>query len=157
VKAKALAIAEAALAKKAIDVVVLDVAKLTSVADYLVLCSGESGRQAHAIADHIDGELSRLGEAPATMEGGSSSQWVLLDFGDVVVHVFQSEVRAYYALEKLWGDAKRVPVGETELAPEVRPKLIKLRKSVKPVKSVKSVKSVKPAKVAPRVRKKKAS
>jgi ribosome-associated protein len=98
------------LDKKATDVLILHVAKLTSVADYLVLGSAESDRQTRAIADHVDGILSQAGSGPLSIEGKTSSQWVLMDFGDVVVHIFRQDARQYYGLERLWADAKRVPV-----------------------------------------------
>lgn len=107
-KAKALAIARASLEKKAHDVLILSVAKLTSVADYLVLCSGESERQVRAIADHIDSELASQRVPPLSIEGASNANWILMDFSDVVVHVFRTDIRNHYGLEKLWGDAKRV-------------------------------------------------
>jgi len=109
-KAKAVAIAQASVEKKATDVLVLNVSKLTSVTDYLVLCSGESERQVRAIADNIDRVLSSRRNPPLSIEGTASSQWVLMDFGDVIAHIFRSDVRAHYALEKLWGDAPRVRV-----------------------------------------------
>ena len=116
-KAKVRAIARASLEKKATDVTILHVAKLTSVADYLVICSGESERQVKAIADHIDTVLSSERLAPMNIEGTSTAQWVLMDFGDVVVHVFRSDIRDHYGLEKLWRDARRVPLqGETPAA-----------------------------------------
>lgn len=87
---------------------ILDVGKLTSVADYLVLCSGGSDRQVRAIADHIDGSLARQRIHPLSIEGISTSQWVLMDYGDVVVHIFRTDIRIHYALERLWGDAKQV-------------------------------------------------
>ena len=89
---------------------VLDVGKLTSIADYLMLCSGGSERQVRAIADHIDGALAAQRIHPLSIEGTSTSQWVLMDYGDVVVHIFRADVRAHYALERLWGDAKHVPL-----------------------------------------------
>lgn len=104
------------LDKKATDVVVLNVAKLTSVADYLVLGSAESERQTRAIADHVDGILSSSGSAPLSMEGTASSPWVLIDFGDVVVHIFRHDVREHYALERLWADAKRVRVPDEPIS-----------------------------------------
>ncbi|MEW6245144.1 MAG: ribosome silencing factor [Nitrospirota bacterium] len=100
--------ARASLDKKASDVLVLHVAKLTSVTDYLVLCSGESERQVKAIADNVDAVLSAQRSAPLSIEGTSASNWILMDFGDVVAHVFRKDVREHYALEKLWADAKRV-------------------------------------------------
>ena len=96
--------------KKGLDVVVLDVGKLTSVADYLILCSGESERQVRAIADHVHQTLAAKRTSPLSVEGTTTSQWVLLDFGDVVAHVFRADIRAHYGLEKLWADAKRVRV-----------------------------------------------
>jgi len=107
------------LDKKATDVLVLHVAKLTSVADYLVLGSADSDRQTRAIADHVDGILSRSGNRPISIEGTASSHWVLLDFGDVVAHIFKKDVRDHYALERLWADAKRVPIPDepAELPP----------------------------------------
>lgn len=104
------------LDKKATDVVVLNVAKLTSVADYLVLGSAESERQTRAIADHVGGILSSSGSAPLSMEGTASSPWVLIDFGDVVAHIFRHDVREHYALERLWADAKRVRVPDEPIS-----------------------------------------
>ena len=98
------------LDKKATDVLVLQVAPLTSVADYLVIGSADSDRQASAIADHIDGILSRSGSKPLSVEGRRSSQWVLMDFSDIIVHIFRHDVREHYALERLWADAKRIAI-----------------------------------------------
>lgn len=88
----------------------LHVEPLTSLADYFVLCSGESDRQVRAIADAIDGTLSKAGSPPLSMEGGSTSKWIVMDFGDVVVHIFSQTVRDHYGLDKLWADAKRVRI-----------------------------------------------
>ena len=107
------------LDKKALDVLVLHVAPLTSVADYLVIGSAESDRQTRAIADHIGGLLSRKGERPLSIEGTTSGQWVLMDFGDVVAHVFRQDARAHYALERLWRDAKAVPIPAEIPAPKM--------------------------------------
>lgn len=98
------------LDKKATDVLVLQVAPLTSVADYLVIGSADSDRQASAIADHVDGVLARSGSRVHSIEGARNSQWVLMDFGDVIAHIFRQDVRGHYALERLWADAKRIPV-----------------------------------------------
>ena len=121
-KVTALAIARALLDKKALDVQVLHVAPLTSVADYLVIGSAESDRQTRAIADYIDGMLSRTGERPLSIEGTTSGQWVLLDFGDVVAHIFRQDARAHYALERLWSDAKLVKIPDDTPAPTATPK-----------------------------------
>ncbi|MCI0426591.1 MAG: ribosome silencing factor [Nitrospiraceae bacterium] len=117
--------------KKATDALILQVAPLTSIADYLVIGSADSDRQASAIADHIDGILSRSGSKPLSVEGRRSSQWVLMDFGDVIVHIFRQDVREHYALERLWADAKRIAIpGEppaTETA--VTPRPVKQKKA----------------------------
>jgi ribosome-associated protein len=98
------------LDKKATDVLILHVAKLTSVADYLVLGSADSDRQTRAIADHVDAVLSQSGAGALSIEGKASSQWVLMDFGDVVVHIFRQDARHHYGLERLWADARRVAI-----------------------------------------------
>lgn len=110
------------LDKKALDVQVLHVAPLTSVADYLVIGSAESDRQTRAIADNVDGMLSRTGERPLSIEGMTSGQWVLLDFGDVVVHVFRQDARSHYAIERLWSDARPVKIPAHAPAPTAAPK-----------------------------------
>ena len=98
------------LDKKALDVQVLHVAPLTSIADYLVIGSAESDRQTRAIADSVVETLSRVGQRPLSLEGTISGQWVLIDFGDVVAHVFRQDTRSHYALERLWSDARLIPI-----------------------------------------------
>ncbi|THJ17725.1 MAG: ribosome silencing factor [Nitrospira sp. CG24B] len=98
------------LDKKALDVQVLHVAPLTSIADYLVIGSAESDRQTRAIADFVADVLARVGQRPLSLEGTTSGQWVLIDFGDVVAHVFRQDTRSHYALERLWSDAQQIPV-----------------------------------------------
>ena len=110
------------LDKKALDVQVLHVGPLTSVADYLVLGSAESDRQTRAIADYIDGILSRSGERPLGIEGTTSGQWVLLDFGDVVAHIFRQDARTHYALDRLWSDATQVEIPDDLPAQAAIPK-----------------------------------
>ena len=112
-KALALArrIAELAADKKALDVVVLDVRGKTSYADYFVIASGESERQVAAMADHVAEELKKEGERPIGTEGQQTGQWVLLDFGDVVAHLFYADIRTFYDLEGLWADAPRDGAG----------------------------------------------
>ena len=119
------------LDKKATDVLVLQIAPLTSVADYLVIGSADSDRQASAIADYIDGILSRADSKLLRVEGLRSSQWVLMDFGDVIVHIFRQDVRTHYALERLWADAKRVTIPDepTVAQPTVTPRLVKRKKA----------------------------
>lgn len=94
--------------KKATDIVVLDLRKVkNAVADFFVLCSGTSDRQLDAIADSIDAEVYKaLKENPWHVEGKNNKEWMLLDYIDVVAHVFRKDRRDFYALEKLWGDAE---------------------------------------------------
>lgn len=106
--------ADAALGRKAIDLVVLDISTISSVADYFVICSGRSDTQVQAIADAIEDRLRRSGHRPLAIEGREHGQWVLLDYGDFVVHVFYTPVREFYDLERLWSRATRVPLPETE-------------------------------------------
>jgi ribosome-associated protein len=99
--------AAAADAKRAEDIVILDLRGQTLVTDYFVICTGTSRVQLRAIVDAIVEALDAPG--PPLREGDEESQWVLLDYGDVVVHVFGPETRAFYRLERLWGDAPVVP------------------------------------------------
>ena len=109
---KALLCTRAALDKKALDLVVLDVSGLTSIADYLVFCTGRSDRQVQSIAQAIEEALGSEGERPISIEGMQRGQWVLLDCGDVIVHVFYQPVREFYDLERLWQHAPRVQLPE---------------------------------------------
>jgi ribosome-associated protein len=108
----ALAIAQAALDKKALDVEIIDVTGKVDYADYVVVMSATSDRQANAIAKNIDSELSRQGQRANSIEGLPQGAWVLMDYGDVVVHIFHQDTRGYYDLEALWYDAERVEVVE---------------------------------------------
>jgi ribosome-associated protein len=92
-------------------VAVLDMRGMTTEFDYFVLATGNSRRQLHAISEEIDRVLeSELGDKRMGIEGYNESRWILLDYGTVVVHMFDEETRAYYALEDLWGHAQRVPL-----------------------------------------------
>jgi len=102
--------ARIALDRKALDLVVLDVQALSSVTDFFLVCSGRSTTHVATIADAIRDELKAEGMRPLHVEGVAESGWVLLDFGDVLMHVFLEETRVYYALERLWGDAPSIPV-----------------------------------------------
>lgn len=98
----------AALGKKAMDLVVLDVRKLSSIADVFIICSGRSNRQVMAIAEHIQVDLKKHGITPLSVEGKKEGHWVLLDYGHVIIHVFYEPVRSFYDLEGLWIDADRI-------------------------------------------------
>jgi ribosome-associated protein len=107
--------AQAALQKKAVDLIVLDLGGLTIIADYFVICSGESTTQVNAIAEFIEQEFANKGVRLLGMEGLDYGHWVLLDYGDVIVHVFERETRDYYSLERLWMDAKPLEIDEDKV------------------------------------------
>jgi ribosome-associated protein len=109
---RALECTRAALERKAYDLVVLETTKLTSIADYFVICSGRSDTQVQAIAEAVRDHLHGLGVHALSTEGIERGQWALLDYGDVVVHVFQVPVRAFYDLDRLWARAPRVALPE---------------------------------------------
>ena len=99
---------KAILGKKALNVVALDVAEMTSYADVFIFCSGRSNRQVIAIAEHIKTDLKKHKIKPLSVEGTKDGHWVLLDYGHVIIHVFYEPVREFYDLEGLWVDAKRI-------------------------------------------------
>ena len=100
--------ARVAADNKARDVVVLDMRGITPLYDFFVLATGTSRRQIHTIAEEIDAALRAEGDKRLSIEGYEASRWIVQDYGDVVVHVFDAETRDYYALEDLWADAKKV-------------------------------------------------
>ncbi|MGH2835246.1 MAG: ribosome silencing factor [Solirubrobacteraceae bacterium] len=101
-----MAAAELASDAKAEGIVALDLRGLTSVADYFVICTGRSDRQVKAIHDRIHlGMKNAHGTLPTRVDGATQAQWVLMDYGDVIVHVFTPEMRDFYRLEQLWGEA----------------------------------------------------
>ena len=99
---------KAVLGRKAFNIVILDVRELTSVADAFILCSGSSNRQVSAIAEYIVTDLKKRNLRARHVEGKKEGHWVLLDYGDVVIHVFYEPVRSFYDLEGLWTDAARI-------------------------------------------------
>lgn len=109
-KKKSLASVHAALEKKAEDLVLLNMKGIVSYADYLLICSGRSDRQVQAIAQSIETALKKLGYQPLGIEGMNHGRWVLIDYGDVIVHVFQESIRRFYDIEELWADAPRVDI-----------------------------------------------
>jgi ribosome-associated protein len=117
----AMQIVAAAQDKKAEDIVVLQLKGVTSYTDYLVICSGTSDRQVVAIADGVELSLKKQGVRTFSSEGHAEGQWVLLDYGDVVLHVFYHHLRDFYDLEGLWSEAQRIPVPEPVAIPSTRP------------------------------------
>jgi ribosome-associated protein len=94
--------------KKAFDITVLDISGIASFATYFLICSGDSSRQIQAIADEVEVKLKSSGFSAGHIEGYRNAEWVLLDYYDLVVHIFSKRARAYYDLERLWRDAKRL-------------------------------------------------
>lgn len=111
-------ISELIFSKKGYDVKIIDLRKLATFADYFVICSADSDTQVKAIADEIDKKLRDEGIKCWHKEGFMALQWVLLDYVDVVVHVFKKDARAFYNLEKLWGDAPIIEVEDPLLKPQ---------------------------------------
>ena len=111
-QAKALIAARAALEKQAEDVVVMDLQGLSTVADFFVICTAGSGRQMTALKDHIETVLERHGSAVWHTEDSIARdpQWVLMDCGEIVIHLLDAQARDFYRLEQLWADAPRIPV-----------------------------------------------
>jgi len=99
---------KAADAKQAKDLRVLDLREISSFADFFVICTGSNSRQCQAIADEIQMRLKKLGEQAHSIEGYKNAEWVLMDYGDYLIHVFSEKARSYYDLERLWRDAKTV-------------------------------------------------
>ena len=112
-RATARKVAAFALEKKAVDILVMDVRKVTDVTRFFIVCTGQSSPQVKAIADHVLSSCRDAGLEVYHVEGYDSLRWVLIDLVDIVVHVFQPEVRKYYQLERLWGDAPAEQIDES--------------------------------------------
>jgi ribosome-associated protein len=120
---RVLAALHAAGEKKAIDPVVLDLREIASFTDYFVIFTGANERQVQAISDEVYDQLKKAGSPAARVEGYKTAEWILLDYGDFVVHVFEQKARRFYDLERLWRDSKRVALpaelsGESSLRRE---------------------------------------
>ncbi len=111
-------IAQTLYLKKAEDILILDIRELSGIADFFIICSGTSDRHVKAIADAVFDELAK----PWHKEGYENLRWILLDYVDVVVHVFQNETREFYGLERLWGDAEVIPVTSEKIGSLARRK-----------------------------------
>lgn len=100
--------------KKANDVRVIDIAGVSVIADYFVIASGSNTNQVQAMADSVREALGRAGHEPRQVEGYGSANWILMDYNDIIVHIFSDESRTFYDLERIWRDGKKVSVGEFE-------------------------------------------
>ena len=105
----------AALDKKAQDVVVLDLRHTPAFTDFFLVCSGQKQRQVHAIADAIEETLKAAKVRPSHIEGYDRAEWVLMDYFTFIVHIFTPQMRAFYSLERLWGDAQKIDVSDSQL------------------------------------------
>ena len=121
-KKKSLVCVDVAIKKKAVDIVLLKIKGIVSYADYFLICGGRSDRQVQAIGQSIETELKKQGHQALGIEGMSQGRWVLLDYGDVIVHIFQESVRRFYDLEGLWIEAPRVKIEDEKVAEKVRKK-----------------------------------
>lgn len=106
---------QAAQGKKALDIVVMDLRGKTAITDYFILCSGRSSRQVMAIADHIQTEMRDNRIRPLGVEGVGSGHWILLDYDNVVIHVFYDPIRRFYNLEGLWVDVPRIQIASPQI------------------------------------------
>lgn len=113
--------ARVAAENKGQEIVLLDLSKQTSIFDCFLIVTGTSRRQLHAIAEEIDRELKKLGEVRLNMSGYNESQWIAVDYGGIIVHLFDEEHRRYYDLEGLWGDSQRIDLEPVLLSTGARP------------------------------------
>ena len=109
---KILLAVNAALEKKAKNIVILNIKNVTSFADYTIICSGTSDRQVQSIASSVEGSMKKAGTLPLGIEGEKGGRWVLMDYADIIVHVFYEPVREFYDIERLWSDAPKMEVAE---------------------------------------------
>jgi ribosome-associated protein len=100
-------------AKKALDPVILDLGEITLISDFFVICSGASTTHVRGLADFVAEEFEKLGVRCNRVEGYRTADWLLMDYGDVVIHIFSEDLRGFYSLERLWGDAPQLPGTET--------------------------------------------
>lgn len=112
---------EAAIDKKAENVKILDIRELNGFTDHFLLCNGTSDRQVQAISDSVQAAMKKAGHRPLSIEGYAEGRWILMDYGDIVVHVFLDALRDYYHLESLWEDAKSVEIPARFFEPAASP------------------------------------
>ncbi len=94
--------------KKAIDIKIIDIEKISTLADYFIIASGSNRNQVQAMADEVDEKMSRAGYEPKNIEGYRNANWILMDYGDLVIHIFDEENRLFYDLERIWRDGNLV-------------------------------------------------
>ncbi len=109
-KKKVLLCVNAALGKKAKDIIILNMRKVSSFADYSVICSGNSDRQVQSIAQAVEENMKKNGFLPLGIEGEKTARWILMDYADIIVHVFYEPIRDFYDIERLWSDAPKMEI-----------------------------------------------
>jgi ribosome-associated protein len=114
--AEIIAAYRAAESKKALDIKILNLVGISSFTDYFLVCSGTNPRQNHAISDEIGEQLAKLGYKPISTEGYESANWILMDYGDFLVHIFSTEARSFYDLERLWGAVPPIELPAEEMS-----------------------------------------
>lgn len=102
--------AQALYDKKAKDIEILDISEITSIGDYFIICTCTSSTQVKACADEVEEKMIEAGIRPNHLEGYSGGNWILMDYGDIIVHIMNEETHEFYSLERLWGDAKEITV-----------------------------------------------
>ncbi|MBR5931485.1 MAG: ribosome silencing factor [Lachnospiraceae bacterium] len=98
--------------KKAIDIKIIDISKISVIADYFIICGGSNSRQVKAIAENVEEKLGKAGVIPKSTEGYQNANWILLDYQDVIIHIFNQEQRLFYDLERIWSDGNFVEVSD---------------------------------------------
>lgn len=100
--------------KKAIDIKVIDISKISVIADYFIITGGSNERQVKAIADNVEEKLGKEGVVAKSIEGYHNANWILMDYGDVIIHIFNQEDRLFYDLERIWMDGQSVEVADLQ-------------------------------------------
>ncbi|MBO4834534.1 MAG: ribosome silencing factor [Lachnospiraceae bacterium] len=98
--------------KKAIDIKIIDISKISVIADYFIICGASNSRQVKAIAENVEEKLGKAGVIPKSTEGYQNANWILLDYQDVIIHIFNQEQRLFYDLERIWSDGNFVQVSD---------------------------------------------
>ena len=98
--------------KKAIDIKIIDISKISVIADYFIICGGSNSRQVNALAENVEEKLGKAGVIPKSTEGYQNANWILLDYQDVIIHIFNQEERLFYDLERIWSDGSFVQVSD---------------------------------------------
>ena len=100
--------------KKALDIKIIDISKISVIADYFIIAGGGNARQIKALADNVEEKLGKLGVVPKSIEGYQNANWILMDYADVIIHIFNQEERLFYDLERIWTDGNFVTIEDLQ-------------------------------------------